>query len=233
MTTFVLVHGAWGGSYGFRALRPLLTRAGHDVFTPSLTGTGERSHLAGPHVDLQLHMRDVQNTIFYDDLDDFVLLGFSYGGMVVTGLLDTIGDKVRHLVYLDALVPGDGQSAADVIGTAGDVLVDRAVEGLVPPIPRQLDTPEATAWSDARRVGQPIGTLTQPVALSRPLEDWHFTRTFIKAAADPNEAVDSAFWRAHHHAEASPAWTAHQIESNHMVPMTKPDELAAILLDLD
>ena len=228
----VLVHGAWGGSYGFRTLRPLLAAAGHDVFTPSLTGIGERSHLAGPEVNLSLHMQDVRNTIFYEDLDDIVLLGFSYGGMVVTGLLDDIGDKVRHLVYLDALVPADGQSGADVIGPLGRMLTD-AVDGwAIRPVPRALDTPEATAWSNARRVNQPIGTFTEPVSLSKPLEDWDFTRTFIKASADPGEANDSAFWTAARLAEASAAWGYHEIATNHMVPMNRPQELANILLGL-
>ena len=232
MATMVLVHGAWGGSYGFRTLRPLLAAAGHDVFTPSLTGIGERSHLAGPEVNLSLHMQDVRNTIFYEDLDDIVLLGFSYGGMVVTGLLDDIGDKVRHLVYLDALVPADGQSSADVIGSPGRMLTD-AVDGwAIRPIPRELDTPEATAWSNARRVNQPIGTFTEPAALSKPLEDWDFTRTFIKASADPDEAEDSAFWNAARYAAASPAWNYHEIATNHMVPMNRPEELATILLAL-
>lgn len=232
MATMVLVHGAWGGSYGFRQVRPLLAAAGHQVFTPSMTGIGERSHLAGPQVTLSLHMQDVRNTIFYEDLDDIVLLGFSYGGMVVTGLLDAIGDKVRHLVYLDALVPADGQSATDVIGPGAQALVDASDDWAVPPIPRELDTPEATAWSNARRVDQPVGTFTEPVSLSKPLEDWDLTRTFIKASADPGEAADSAFWTAARHAEASPAWAYHEIATNHMVPMNRPQELADILLDI-
>lgn len=232
MATMVLVHGAWGGSYGFRKLRPLLTAAGHEVFTPSMTGIGERSHLAGSHVTLSLHMQDVRNTIFYEDLDDIVLLGFSYGGMVATGLLDDIGDKVRHLVYLDALVPADGQSAADVIGSTGEALIAASIDGGVPPAPRELDTPEATAWSNARRVNQPVGTFTEPVSLSKPLEDWDMTRTFIKASADPGESDNSAFWTAAHHADASPAWGYHEIATNHMVPMTRPEELASILLDV-
>lgn len=228
----VLVHGAWGGSYGFRQLRPLLTAAGHQVFTPSLTGIGERSHLAGPDVTLSLHMHDVRNTIFYEDLDDILLLGFSYGGMVVTGLLDDIGDKVRHLVYLDALVPADGQSAADVIGPMGQALLDAADDWAIPPVPRELDTPEATAWSNARRANQPVGTFTESVSLSKPVEAWDFSRTFVKASADPGEGDDSAFWQAAHHANESPAWNYHEIATNHMVPMTRPGELADILLKL-
>lgn len=232
MTSIVLVHGAWGGSYGFRKLRPLLTAAGHDVFSPSMTGIGERSHLAGPEVTLSLHMQDVRNTIFYEDLDDLMLLGFSYGGMVVTGLLDDIGDKVRHLVYLDAIVPGDGQSATDVIGPAGQAMLASADDWAIPPLPRELDTPEATAWSNARRTNQPVGTLTEPISLSKPLEDWDMTRTFIKASDDPGEATDSAFWRSAQHAQASPAWNYHEIATNHMVPMMRPQELADILLAL-
>src|ERR1700684_2243579 len=85
MGTFVLVHGAWGGAHGFRKVRPLLRAAGHEVFTPSLTGIGERAHLTSPSVNLTTHIRDVVNVVLYEDLDDITLLGFSYGGMVVTG----------------------------------------------------------------------------------------------------------------------------------------------------
>ncbi|MEI6404130.1 MAG: alpha/beta hydrolase [Actinomycetota bacterium] len=230
MADIVLVHGAWGGSSGFRNVRPLLQQAGHNVFTPSLTGIGERSHLTGPHVDLNLHIKDVTNAIYYEDLDDFVLLGFSYGGMVVTGALDTIGHKVRHLVYLDAMVPGDGQSAATLMGPFADAIVASAVEGLIPPVPRELDTPEATAWMNERRSMQPVSTFTTPITLSTPLEEAPFSRTYIKATADPNEKPESAFWRAAHHAKASPKWNYHEIATNHMIPQMRPRELADILL---
>lgn len=229
MADIVLVHGAWGGSYGFRLLRPLLTAGGHNVLTPSLTGIGERHHLASPDIDLSAHVRDVSNTIFYEDLDDIVLLGFSYGGMVVTGLLDQIGSKVRHLIYLDAMVPADGESAVDLLGPAGNHLIASAVDGFIPPIPRQLDSPEATAWSNSRRSPQPKATFTEPVKLATPLSDWPFTRTYIKATADPMESPDSAFWRAAHYANESPAWDYHEIETNHLIPIARPGELASIL----
>ena len=88
MSTYVLVHGAWGGSYGWRHVRPLLQQAGHTVFTPSLTGLGERAHLATPEVNLTTHIQDVYNAIWYEDLTDIILVGHSYGGMVVTGVAD-------------------------------------------------------------------------------------------------------------------------------------------------
>ena len=106
MAVFVLVHGAWGGAHGFRKVRGPLLAAGHEVFTPSLTGIGERAHLTSPQVCLTTHVADVVNAVWYEDLSDIVLLGFSYGGFVVTGALGHIGDRVRHLVYLDAFVPG-------------------------------------------------------------------------------------------------------------------------------
>ncbi|MEM8922353.1 MAG: alpha/beta hydrolase family protein [Actinomycetota bacterium] len=239
MAAIVLVHGAWGGSYGFRKLRPLLQRAGHQVFTPSLTGIGERSHLSHPGVGLDTHVTDVVNTIRYEDLDDIVLLGFSYGGMVVTGALDRIGDRVRHLVFLDALVPADGDSVRSLTGlggpgsgnaTAGDV--DPGHSWLLAPLPRRLDDPEETAWSEARRSLQPIATFTQPVALSRPLDDWPFSRTYIKATADPDEAPDSAFWKAAERAKASERWAYRELPTHHLVPFSLPDRLAHMLLGI-
>ena len=116
MATFVLVHGAWAGAHGFRHVRRLLQEEGHEVFTPSLTGIGERAHLTSPQVTLGTHIHDVVNQVLYEDLDAFVLLGYSYGGVVVTGSLLHIADRVRHLVYLDAFVPGDGESLASLAG---------------------------------------------------------------------------------------------------------------------
>src|ERR1700759_1386149 len=96
MRNYVLVHGGGAGAHTFRKLRPLLHRAGHEVFTPSLTGIGERGHLASPQVNLSTHIRDVVNVVLYEDLREIVLLGFSYGGLVVSGAIDHIGDRVRH-----------------------------------------------------------------------------------------------------------------------------------------
>src|SRR5215216_685594 len=113
MTTYVLVHGAWGGSYGFRQVRRLLQQAGHEVFTPSLTGQGERSHLASPAINLSTHIQDVVNAIWCEDLTDIVLVGHSYGGMVVSGVADKIPERIQHIVFLDALQPADAQSLYD------------------------------------------------------------------------------------------------------------------------
>src|SRR2546423_1838284 len=143
---FVLVHGAWGGAHGFRKVRGPLRAAGHEVFTPSLTGAGERVHLTSPQVRLTTHVTDVVNTVLYEDLHGIVLLGFSYGGFVITGALEHIGDRVRHLVYLDAFVPGDGDRAgATAGGRAGPGAIEAGRDWLVPPPAREFDDPAEAA----------------------------------------------------------------------------------------
>jgi pimeloyl-ACP methyl ester carboxylesterase len=228
MTTFVLVHGAWSGAHGFRRVRPLLRAAGHDVFTPSLTGIGERVHLASPQVTLTTHVRDVVNMILYEDLTGIALVGFSYGGFVVTGALEHVADRVRHLVYLDAFVPDDGDTVWALAGNASPSTVTLGESWLVPPPDREFDDPAEAAFANARRVPQPAGCFSEPVRVSRPLEDHPFPRTYIKAIADGNDA----FWAAADRARRSPAWTYREVATSHMVPVNRPDELAAILLEL-
>jgi pimeloyl-ACP methyl ester carboxylesterase len=115
MATFVIVHGAWSGGHAWRWLRPLLRTAGHEVFTPALTGLGERSHLASAQVDLDTHIRDVLGVLEFEDLDQVVLVGHSYGGVVITGVADRMPQRVAQLVYLDAEVPADGQCEFDLL----------------------------------------------------------------------------------------------------------------------
>jgi len=223
---YVLVHGAWSGAHGFRRVRPPLQAAGHQVFTPSLTGIGERVHLASPQVDLSTHVTDVVNTVLFEDLTDIVLLGFSYGGVVVTGALNHIADRVRHLVYLDAFVPADGESVLppEPIGI-GD-------EWLVQPLPREFDDPEEAAYAVPRRVAHPKRCFTEPVRVARPLEDFGFGLTYIKATGERRPSESDRFWDAYDHAVASPAWSTHEVDTNHMIPNNRPEELAAILLGL-
>lgn len=116
MATFVLVHGGWSGAHGWRTVRRLLAAAGHDVFTPSLTGIGERVHLVSPQVDLTTHIHDVVHHILFEELRDIVLVGYSYGGAVVTAALEHVADRLRELVYLDAFVPADGQTVTGLSG---------------------------------------------------------------------------------------------------------------------
>ena len=231
MATYVLVHGAWSGAHGFRRVRPLLTAAGHQVFTPSLTGIGERAHLASPQVTLRTHVQDVVGLLLFEDLRDVVLVGYSYGGMVVTGALAHVADRVRHLLYLDAFVPGDGESLYDLTGQPVPAPgVDSA--WLVPPPPREFDDPAVAAFAVPRRTPHPVGCFTEPVRLARPLEEFPFTRTYVRATVGAGGPGSEAFDAAAARARASDAWRYREVATTHMVPENRPGELADLLLEL-
>lgn len=230
MTTIVLVHGAFSGAHGFRKMRPLLRDAGHDVFTPSLTGIGERIHLTSPLVNMTTHVHDVVNTILYEDLNDIVLLGFSYGGMVVSDALQHIGDRVKHLVYLDAFVPADGDSADKLRGSAGAARIEIGQNPVLAPASRAMDDPADAAWYGPRRCAQPLATFAEPARLPKSLEQYECSLTYIKATADEDETDDSGFWQAARAAQQSSRWAYHEVATNHMVAINRPRELADILL---
>jgi pimeloyl-ACP methyl ester carboxylesterase len=233
MAVFVLVHGAWGGAHGFRKVRGPLRAAGHEAFTPSLTGIGERVHLTSPQICLTTHVTDVVNTVLYEDLRGIVLLGFSYGGFVVTGALAHIGDRIRHLVYLDAFVPDDGDRVdATAPGGTGRGVIELGGDWLVAPQPREFDDPAEAAWASARRTPQPAGCFTEPVRLVRPLEDYPFTRTYIKATGEPRPEPGGPFWAAADRARHSPAWRYREIATGHMIPSNRPGDLVRLLLEL-
>jgi pimeloyl-ACP methyl ester carboxylesterase len=233
VTTFVLIHGAWGGAHTWRGVRPLLWRAGHTVFTPSLTGIGERAHLTSPHVDLSVHIDDVVNTVLYEDLDQIVLVGFSYGGAVAVGTLEHIAGRVSELVMIDAFVPSDGQSVADLNGFAGRRPAEPGTAWLVEPLPRAFDDPAEGAFATSRRTAQPARTFSEPVRLAQPLEQYPFGRTYLKATGDARrEHAPDPFWQAADRYRDDPAWRYAEHPSNHMIPQNDPEGLTGFLLSL-
>ena len=202
------------------------------MFTPSLTGIGERVHLSSPQVTLSTHVRDVVNHVLYEDLDSIVLVGFSYGGFVVTGALEHIAARIRHLVYVDAFVPDHGDTPLQLTIGIDSMPVQLGEEWLVPSPEREFDDPDEGAWAVARRTPHPAGCFTEPVRLLQPLEDFPFERTYIKATLDPPTDIGaSAFLSAGQRAKVSPMWQYFEIETTHMVPHNRPKELAAILLE--
>lgn len=201
MTTYVLVHGAWSGAHGFRHVRAALQGDGHQVFTPSLTGVGERSHPTSPGVGLATQVSDVVNHVLYEDLDAFV--------------------------------PRDGESLFSLTGraTGTTTLGD---PWLVPPPDRDVDDPVEAAFMSARRTPQPVGCFSEAVRLAQDLEDYPFTRTYIRATADRDDApgaavVDAAAARA----RASPMWRYREVPTNHVVASNRPEALADLLRELD
>jgi pimeloyl-ACP methyl ester carboxylesterase len=223
MSTYVLVHGAWGGSYGWRKVRPLLQQAGNTVFTPSLTGQGERVHLAKPDVNLSTHIQDAYNTIWYEDLTDIILVGHSYGGMVVTGVADRMPERIKHLIYLDAFLPADGQSLYDLGGGQGRDSSDWRV----PPLHRNEPS---EAWNEARRHPQAKATFDEKVRLSAPLESRPFSLTYIVATGrpDPGPIFDKTAERL----RGNPRWTVREISGGHGMIRTNPEGLVRLFLEL-
>jgi pimeloyl-ACP methyl ester carboxylesterase len=230
MADFVLVHGAWGGGWGWTSFAPLLRKEGHRAFTPSLTGQGERVHLATPEVNLSLHIEDVLNVIKYEELDGIVLVGHSYGGMVITGVADRIPEKIAHLVYLDAFLPNDGQSLND-LGT-GDGRPNDIVDGWRIPFPLRGQMPP-----DPRRVGQPAATFQEKARLSVPLEQRAFTRTYVKAGAyfasgGEGPQRRGAFWDAAERTRNDPAWRYFELPCGHGMHREMPLAVTGILLEI-
>src|SRR6202167_6610182 len=119
MTDFVLVQGAWIGGWYWRPITQTLRKSGHEAYAPTLTGLGERIHLMSPSINLDTHVADVVNLIEWEELSDIVLVGHSYGGMVVTGVADALPDRVRSLVYLDAFVPKNGEALLNFLPAGG------------------------------------------------------------------------------------------------------------------
>ncbi len=232
MATFVLVHGAWSGAHTWHRLRPILASSGHEVFTPSMTGLGERRHLAGPQVNLETHVTDVVNHLFHEDLTNVVLVGHSYGGMVITGVIEQCAERLQHVVYLDAFVPDDGQSLYDITGAQASEVENQ--DWQIPPIPRVMADKTEEAWVAERRVPQPRLTFTGKATVTIPLEKRPFGRTYIKATADPREAASatrSGFWRAADRVRNDPNWRYREIDTTHMVQNEKPIELAQLLYE--
>lgn len=176
MATFVLVHGAWLGGWCWRYVAPELRSEGHDVYTPTLTGLGEREHLARPDVDLGTHVTDVVNTLEYEDLADVILVGHSYSGLVVTGVIDRVPERVAHVVYLDAMTPmGDRPTSVFDLGPPAyremvEAEADEGGDGWRWPMPEEPDgwvgiSDSDDRWLRSKAVPQPVATFSEPVSV--------------------------------------------------------------------
>ncbi|OHV34897.1 esterase [Parafrankia colletiae] len=233
MATYVLVHGGGHGGWCYQPVARLLRAAGHEVHAPTLTGVGERSHLASPTVDLELHIQDVVAVLHYEDLRDVILVGHSYGGMVITGVADRAADRVGRLVYLDAANPVNGQSLLDVAGpiieaTRPHGQVVDGVELVLLPAPGAgafygVTDPADLAWMDDRLTGHPWRCFEQPLTLTNEEALWaipqyHIVCTSTLATRDA-ELMETA------HA-AGRLW---EIDTGHDLMITEPRAVADAL----
>lgn len=229
MATFLIAHGAWSAGWSWKKMRPLMQDRGHEFFTPTYTGVGERVHLVSPEIELETHIADILGVLEFEDLNDVFLVGHSYGGMVATGVADRVPERLAHLIYLDAFVPGDGQSLFDLLPpdarAAMIEAVKKAGEGwLVPQNPLPPDTSETDIdWITPRRVMQPRKTLEQPVTLTGALD--RLCKTYIYCLRPGPEDVFKDFARR----ARGEGWNYFEIDSSHSPHITAPEALAALL----
>ena len=236
MATYVLVHGGGHGGWCYQPVARLLQAEGHTVYAPTLTGLGERSHLLSTDIDLELHIRDVVALLHYEDLHDVILVGHSYGGMVITGIADRAADRIGKLVYLDAANPVNGQSLVDVAGPViesvrplGEV-VD-GVELVLLPAPGAgafygVTDPDVVAWMDQRLTGHPWKCFEQKLVLTNEdalwaIPQYHIVCTSTLATRDPDLI-----------ATARAAGRLWDIDTGHDLMLTEPRWVADTLMEV-
>ena len=242
MATFVLVHGAWHGGWCWWKVEPLLRRSGNLVYAPSLTGMGERSHLARhmnpAAIDLDIHIKDIQQLLENEGLEDVVLVGHAYAGMVITGVAEVCRQRLAHLVYVNGVVPRDGEAMVDqleaVRGPEFTARIRRALDNgqefLPPPTTAEeiqqrwaIADPEDQSWMLPRLCPQPTASFAQPVSLSSS-EAQEIPRSFILSS---ESGFDSVAQRAR-----QSGWGLHQLDTGHDPMITKPKDVAEILLKI-
>jgi pimeloyl-ACP methyl ester carboxylesterase len=244
MATFVLVHGSWGGGWIWKKVIPLLRAAGHDVYATTATGLGERVHLADPAIDLDLFVTDVVNLLVYEDLTDVTLVGWSFGGLIIAGVAERVPERLAQLVYFDADVPADGETAydaelyseaaraadradAEATGMPGFQVVNRYAEWIRDLIPDPADQ----AWLFARLVPQPLATCTQPIRLGNPAAA-AIPHAFVFCTDSKGDAAEDPTVRNAATARADPGWRYRELAANHLAPIIDPRATAEALLSL-
>jgi pimeloyl-ACP methyl ester carboxylesterase len=227
--TFLVAHGAWSAGWAWKKMHPLMTAAGHRLITPTYTGLGDREHLASPSNDLETHIQDILAVLKYEDLRDVVLIGHSYGGMVATGVADRARDRIAQLIYLDAFVPRDGQSLADLVGPKGRARMQELVKAgdgwRLPPNPTPPDTSEADVkWIAERRLSQSFKCFEMPLKMRG--SDLTLPRSYIYCTRiGPADSFRQFAVRA----KSEKGWRYHEIDASHSPHVTAPEALTALL----
>lgn len=238
MSAIVLVGGAWLGGWCWQKVTPRLRQAGLDVYTPTLTGLGERAHLARPDIGLDTHLQDVVNVLEFEDLREVTLLGHSYAGIVVTGVADRAPERLRRVVYLDASVPDDGDTMLDEpeFRQVVEEAAQRGGDGWRWPLPAFEDLNRFASiagiseadlqWFRARAVPHPLKTMADPIHLSGAAR---VPRTYIRCTAD-SEGSPEPEWAAQ--LRNDPGWGYEELATGHWPQFSMPAELAELLVRL-
>jgi len=231
--TFVLVHGAWHGGWCWRRVADLLEKKSHKVFTPTLTGVGERSHLMSRDINLDTHITDLVNVVKWEDLHGICLVVHSYGGWPGSGAIEQVLDRVTSIVWLDAFKPENGQRgfdfASDFSRKALTAAVERGEPGRPPPKAEAfLVNEKDRAWVDSKLTPQPNGVALQPIKLTGARERVA-KKAYIRAPKYPQPAFDKAFAEC----KADNSWrTFEATNSGHDVMVDAPEWLVDVLLQV-
>lgn len=221
-TTFVLVHGAWHGGWCWRRVADRLTAAGHYVVAPTLSGVGERSHLASDAITLSTQIDDVVNEMKWKDLDHIVLVGHSYGGFVITGVAERMRERIAAIVYLDAFIPSDGQSFAALRGATAQPYPMPTVPA--PPAAFFKVNEKDLAWVTSKVTPHPTKCFTEALHVSGAYQTIA-KKVYIRAPAFAQPAFDAAYARC----RADRTWKTLEMPGGHDVMLDQPTELATIL----
>ena len=232
---FVLVHGGRHGGWCWRPVTVLLRAAGHEVYTPTLTGLGERSHLLSRQIGLATHIQDLVAVFEYEDIHDAVLVGHSYGGMVVSGAMEQIADRVRSFVLLDGHMPRDGESVFDLNGPARAeamiTLAREAGEGwYIPPADATrygVTNPDDIAWINSRMTAQPLKTYSDPIGATR--RAWDHPGLFIECV--PSSLEPHLLERARTRSANDPRFRHRVLHTAHNAMVTDPKSVTELLLE--
>jgi pimeloyl-ACP methyl ester carboxylesterase len=227
---FVLVHGAWHGGWCWAKVARLLRDAGHEVYTPTLTGLGERAHLARPEVDLELHIQDLVAMLESEDLRQVNLVGHSYAGFVITAAAAKASGRIAQLIYLDAFVPEAGKSMLDYVGARAQAMreaVSTHGEGwkLAPFSPERfgVTSQRDTEWLTKHLVPQPFRTFEQPLPVAGGDK---LRRTYVYCSKPAMGAFDQFAERLRDDRK----WTFHELKTGHDAMVTAPGDVAKILM---
>jgi pimeloyl-ACP methyl ester carboxylesterase len=232
MTDYVLVHGAWHGAWCWKRVRDELVGRKHRVFTPSLTGLADRSHLLSRDVTLETHIADVANLIQYEELENIVLVGHSYGGVVVRHVADRMPGSVACLVYLDAFVPENGKSLIDYMpDSEKSVRLSAMAEGdgwKIPPLSAaHFAVNEAdAAWVDRQCTPHPLATFTTPAKLTGACDSINSIGYVL--AGDYAGSFRQFYDRAKER-----GWWRTELACGHDVMLDMPRQLAELLLQAE
>lgn len=234
MATYLLVHGGAHGGWCYQRVARLLRGAGHDVYTPTMTGLGERSHLVSSDIDLDTHIRDILAVIHYEDLNDTILVGHSYGGMVITGVADRASDRIGHIVYLDAASPVNGESLAGLAAPLMNAARSQArvVDGVelvlfpgTEPMPHYgVTDPDDIAWMDERLTPHPWKSFEQPLRLTNEEALWKIPQTHILCTSTLRARPPERMKQAH---AAGRVW---DIDTGHDLMISEPEAVTELLL---